>query len=55
MEKIRQGLHKLFNHHGLKITIEAPNAKIVNFLDVKLNLENSSYCPYRKPTTPSYM
>ena len=26
MEKIRQGLHKLFNKYDLKITIEAPNA-----------------------------
>ena len=49
MERIRQGLHKLFNSHGLKITIEPPNIKVVNFLDVKLNLENGTYCPYRKP------
>ncbi|KAL5014501.1 hypothetical protein ScPMuIL_008771, partial [Solemya velum] len=34
--------------YGLKITIEA-NKKIVNFLDVTLNLNNGKYSPYNKP------
>ena len=49
MEKIRQGLHQLFKSFGLKITIEPPNIKIVNFLDVKLNLTINTFCPYKKP------
>ena len=49
MEKIRQGLHQLFKSFGLKITIEPPNTKIVNFLDVRLNLTSNTFCPYKKP------
>ena len=37
IELIKKDLCALFNNHGLKITIEA-NKKIVNFLDVTLNL-----------------
>ena len=38
IELIKKDLCALFNNHGLKITIEA-NKKIVNFLDVTLNLK----------------
>ena len=56
LEQIRQGLHKLFKKHGLKITIEPPNLTIVNFLDVKMNLDTGKFCPYRKPNdTPKYV
>ena len=48
-EKTRQGLKELFNEHGLKITFEAPNLTIVNFLDVTLNLSTGKFSPYRKP------
>ena len=34
--------------NGLKITIEAKK-KVVNFLDVTLNLANGKYLPYNKP------
>ena len=44
----RKKLSKVFNELGLKITVET-NLKIVNFLDVTLNLNNGSYSPYRKP------
>ena len=39
---------------GLKITIQT-NFKVVNFLDLTLNLNNGRLQPYRKPgaTTPS--
>ena len=37
-----------FRKFGLEITIEA-NKKIVQFLDVELNLENNTYKPYLKP------
>ena len=49
MKKIRQGLHQLFKSFGLRITIEPPNTKIVNFLDVRLNLTSNTVCPYKKP------
>ena len=46
---------KVFRNNGLKITIEA-NKKIVNFLDVTLNLDKGSYEPYTKPNnTPIYV
>ena len=38
---------KLFREHDLEHTIQC-NRKEVNFLDVNLNLENSSSCPYLK-------
>ena len=45
----------MFSKNGLKITIEA-NKKIVNFLDVTLNLNKGSYKPYAKPNnTPLYV
>ena len=40
----------------MKITIEPPNLIIVNFLDVKMNLDSGRFCPYRKPNdTPKYV
>ena len=33
--------------YDLELTIQC-NRKVMNFLDVTLNLENSSYCPYRQ-------
>ena len=45
----------IFNHHGLKITIEA-NKKAVDFLDVTLNLSTAKYQPYNKPNNvPLYV
>ena len=38
----------IFAKHGLKITIEA-NKKVVNFLDVTLNLAKGKYFPYNEP------
>ena len=38
----------MFKDVGFKITIEA-NLKIVNFLDVTLNLNTGKYYPFRKP------
>ena len=40
-----QEVSQVFKLNGLKITIDA-NKKIVNFLDVTLNLTNGSYNPY---------
>ena len=47
-ELIKKELCSIFAKHGLKITIEA-NKKVVNFLDVTLNLANGKYLPYNKP------
>ena len=49
-------MKQLFRSHGLRITIEPPNLMVVNFLDVKLNLETGTHYPYRKPNhRPKYV
>ena len=48
IEGIKKDFCKVFSNNSLKITIEA-NKKIVNFLDVTLNLDKRSYEPYVKP------
>ena len=53
--KARIDLCSAFQELGLKITAEV-NYKIVNFLDVTLNLTNESYRPYTKPNNePLYI
>ena len=47
-DKARKDLCSAFQELGLKITAEI-NYKVVNFLDVTLNLTNESYKSYRKP------
>ena len=47
-EKIKKQIQKIFKNNGLDITIEC-NIKIVNYLDVTFNLNDSSYRPYHKP------
>ena len=47
-EKIKKDFQKLFQKHGLKLIIKC-NLKIVEFLDVTLNLTDSTYKPYHKP------
>jgi hypothetical protein len=55
IENIKKDLCSIFSKHGLKITIES-NKKIVNFLDVTLNLKNGKHVPYNKPNnTPLYV
>ena len=44
-EKIKKHFCKLFIDHDLELTIQC-NRKVANFLDVTLNLENSTYCPF---------
>ena len=41
-------MSKIFKKTSLRITIQA-NLKVVNFLDITLNLNNGKYHPYRKP------
>ncbi len=55
IENIKKDLCSIFNKYGLKITIEA-NKKVVNFLDVTLNLSTGKYQPYSKPNNvPLYV
>ena len=49
IEKIQKEICKVFAKNNLRITIEA-NKKIVNFLDVTLDLTTEKYKPYLKPT-----
>ena len=45
--KVKQDIHKLCKENELDIIIQY-NMKMVNYLDVTLNLENSTYRPYKK-------
>ena len=47
VEKIKKKVCKTFRENGLEITVDA-NKKIVQFLDVELNLEDESFKPYIK-------
>ena len=46
-EKIKKDIQKLLKKNQLHIVIQC-NMKTVNYLDVTLNLENSTYRPYQK-------
>ena len=50
VENTSKFLHRVFKENGLKITI-VTNLKVTDFLDVTLNLNNGSFCPYRKPNS----
>ena len=47
-EKIKKTFQKIFTSKGLDIIINC-NMKIVNYLDVTLNLNHGSYRPHKKP------
>ena len=48
LERIKKNLQKTFKDFGLKILAE-PNIRIVNYLDMTLNLNNGSFKPYHIP------
>ena len=48
LERIKKNLQKTFKDFGLEIMAES-NVRIVNYLDVRLNLNNGSFKPYHKP------
>ena len=55
IENTKKRMCELFKKHGLKITIEA-NKKVVNYLDVTLDINQNTYRPYKKPNdTPLYV
>ena len=47
-EKIMKNIQKICKENELDIAIQC-NMKIVNYLDVSLNLNNLNYKPYHKP------
>ena len=47
-EKIKKEFQRIFKEKGLEIVIKC-NMKIVDYLDVTLNLQDGSFKPYRKP------
>ena len=47
-EKIKKEFQKLFKKHDLEIVVEC-NRKVVNYLDVTLDLNNGTHKPYHKP------
>ena len=48
IEDAKKRLCAIFSSFGLSITVDA-NKKVVNFLDVTLNLSNGTYSPFLKP------
>ena len=54
-ERLKQEIVQIYHEEGLKIVIH-PNKKVVNFLDVTLNLKNRTFEPYLKDgNTPQYI
>ena len=52
-QKLCEQISTIFKGHGLNITSEA-NLKIVNFLDITLNLDAGTFAPYTKPNNEIY-
>ena len=48
IEKIKKNIQNIFKENELDIAIKC-NMKLVNYLDVTLNLNNWNYKPYHKP------
>ena len=48
-EKVRKEIIKIFKKCGLSITTKT-NLKIVQFLDIELDLKNNTYRPCKKPS-----
>ena len=52
---LKKKICKVFADNNLRVTIEA-NMKVVNFLDITLDLESELYKPYMKENhTPTYV
>ena len=55
IERKRKAIVRAFKEFGLSITSKV-NLKVVNFLDIQLDLVNGTYRPYRKPNdSPMYI
>ena len=54
-DNVKKKITKIFGEHGLRVTIKA-NMKVVDFLDVTLDLMTGLHRPYIKPNTkPLYV
>ena len=54
-EKMKKDISKIFNDYGLKVTIQV-NMKVVDYLDVTLDLMTGIHKPFIKPNTkPIYV
>ena len=51
IENVKKKICQVFRENGLKITVEA-NKKVVDYLDVTLDLNTNSHKPYMKPNSP---
>ena len=49
IERIRKSICSIFKNEGLSITWDTPPSKEIDFLDIKFNLIDGTYKPYRKP------
>ena len=49
IERAKKEIYQIFARNNLKMTVEA-NKKIVNFLDVTLDLDTGKFKPYSKPS-----
>ena len=47
-DRLRKDVIRVFQELGFRVTIDV-NLKVVNFLDVTLDLDRGKYMPYRKP------
>lgn len=55
VETIKKNMCKTFKKHNIQITIEA-NKKVVNYLDITLDLKENTFKPFKKPNdTPLYV
>ena len=48
VDKIKKQICEVYKRHGLSLTVENLNKKVVQFLDVELDLENDTFKPYIK-------
>ena len=51
VEAIKKEMCKVFKHNSLQITIEANKKKVVDFLDITLDLRTAIYKTYKKPNS----
>ena len=49
LDKMRQRLEVKFREFNLKLECMIPKTNVVEYLDIKFNLNDRSYRPYRKP------
>ena len=53
LERIKKKSQSLFRKYGLEIIIEC-NKKVIDYLNIILNLNNGTYKPYYKPDKVFY-